>query len=276
MLKKKRVLIKRGISWCIAISIILTTFLSFGAPCTVRAETKVSPHRYVAIGGYFGYWWDPDTGNYLYETYDEDIFSLGPDDPAGAYIIKLYTPVYVPPGEQMTNFMDYRYQWEGSDGDIGEWWYWPQQRDVDDYYAPYSRVTNGTELAGQSDVEVRPELVIGLGGIEHAHHQGNKEYWEYTCFVVEFTDNDYIDDPKQWLIDHGQIDPIVHAELDVVHPDDLTWNYREFLDNVTERISIDLDAGGTQSDFDIVSYEFKLTAKGRDFQRIRISNPYTA
>lgn len=189
------------------ISILLTSIMIILAlPSYSVKGAEPTPYIYVFLEGYFEYWKGSD-GVYRYQDYDGDIYELGDTDPDFAQVVIRYTPIQIPVTHQLTRLYDYKYQWNKSDSHITQWENDDLLDTINNHYAYESYVRRPNDYYGETGVTVEPVVELRVRGTDTAEKVANNVFRTYTCFVAEFTDNDFVVDPEQWMIDHGVILP---------------------------------------------------------------------
>ncbi|MBA1336511.1 MAG: hypothetical protein HPY66_2946 [Firmicutes bacterium] len=190
------------------ISIILVlVMIILALPSYNVAGAEPSPHRHVFIEGYFEYWKGGD-GIYRYQSYFGGVYELGSSDPEGQRVNIVFTPITIPSTHQLTALYAYKFDWDPrDDSKINEWQIWDTLQRINQYYAYDMRIFDVADYLGQSGTTIIPYVGLELRGTSTAQNMGNDVYRTYACFVAVFTDNAYIEDPEQWEIDHGLLDP---------------------------------------------------------------------
>lgn len=227
----------------------------------------ISPWEYRMVVAYFGYWYDEETGEYWAE-YNGEQQSIGMR-PNSKLIDKYTFPVSAMSGtykiDDIMNYNEY-------DGDWDDLNYSALDKDeVEDHYMSSAYITNKLALIGESGTGILFKANFypldpdnmgftspdGLYAVKRAEN-----VWRcYVAIVIKYIDETYEENPEEWLIEHGLIDPPepeVHANLEMDIPDLVTWNYKQYDENMRAYVEVGLDASDSTSNLSVDSYDFEV------------------
>lgn len=239
---------KKIITFLIIFGLIASFFLPL---ISIDRAEAVSPYRYVAVHGYFGYWQNGD-GSWWFQPYNSPSpQSLGPD-PTGVTVMTLCTPYYVPNYEEVTNVYYYGQDWDKPDSLLE-----PRPPSNLEKMHSVQNITAYVDFIGASGQEIMPTLRLKLSGPGGAEDAGNGAYKEYFTIIYEFTNPELLNE--------------IDANLQMTLPNSIQWDYIEYLNNEPRAGFINLDGTNSTAGLDISSYEFEIFA-GKQSDTIINSN----
>ncbi|MGD9678890.1 MAG: hypothetical protein AB7V16_11170 [Vulcanibacillus sp.] len=247
-----------------ALALTFLTVLSIPTPINLntKAYAEDIPEEalsYYGIPGYFGYWYEDWNDGYFYQEWGTASKKQLPDMSTGdkqLYDI-VFTTINVPIDKEINRVVVYKTPADDTGITVGT----PETMDY--YTSLDSSGVVGRNFTPKSDGTTDVDLVVDMLVLSTSNAEvKGSVYKTYIHFVVEYVDKAYLEDPFQWKIDHGLIQTDVTASLEIDAPNDIVWNYKEFENNRSKSIDVELDASGTQSDLDITDYDYTLSVNG--------------
>jgi hypothetical protein len=253
-----------NIKRAIALVFALLIALNFQTPISpnTKAYAEEIPEEalsYYGIPGYFGYWFEDWNGGYFYEEWGTAAKKQLPDMSMGDHQLYniVFTTINVPIDKEINRVVVYKTPRDDTGITVGN------PSDMQYYTALNSAGVVGRNFTPKPNGTTDVDLVVDMLVLSTDNAQAlGTVYKTYIHFVVEYVEKAYLDDPLQWKIDNGLIDADVDASLEIDVPNSLVWNYKDFENNKSKFVDVDLDARGTQSDLPITSYDFSLSVNG--------------
>ncbi|WP_326910681.1 family 16 glycoside hydrolase [Sedimentibacter sp. MB31-C6] len=229
-----------------------------------------SPFSYRMVVAYFGYWYDEETGEYWAE-YNGEQQSIG--SRPNSKLIKEYTfPVALISGPwKVVDIMNYN-EYDGDWDDLN--YSALKKKQVDDHYMSSANIFNEEIIIGRTgddsgDLEFEANFYpldpdnMGFTSPDGKYSEWRREnVWRcYVAVVIKYIDETYEENPEEWMIEHGLIDPPepeVHANLEMDIPDLVTWNYKQYDENMRAYVEVGLDASDSTSNLSVDSYDFEV------------------
>lgn len=234
-------------------------------------EGLPSPYRYYFIPGYFGFWCEDwvDPPEYYYQEWGtQEKKYLGHEVLNGKILDDIrFTPIHIPQNYQVSEFILFK-DFDGDSRKVGNYPDKDYLNKTDAFCTPWARIENediykSSKYSGQT---IECTVTMGLLSPESAYEVSKNTYQTFIDFIVVFVDNDYVEDPEQWKIDHGLIDAKVYADLQIdIEPENVEMNYVDFNNNKSRKVTITFDATKSKSYYEIKEYLFNVEIDGKKY-----------